>query len=300
MTGATVVLTFDFDAEALWEGAEGVTSLSALSRGAYGANLGMPRILEVLARYGIAATFFVPGVTAERHPRLVRQAHEAGHEVAHHGYFHVSPATQTEEEERIALERGMGILNGITGQRPVGYRSPSWELSGHSLRLLADHGFLYDSSLMAWDTPYLVSVDGGPHSLVEIPVSWELDDAPYFLFAFRPYRAGLADPERVFQIWKAEFDAARKEGGTVCYTMHPQIIGRHHRLRMLERLIRHVRRHSGARFARAVDVARAFTAAGGRRGRGRGDRRAPGREREKGGGERGRKSRDQPPEGEIL
>jgi peptidoglycan/xylan/chitin deacetylase (PgdA/CDA1 family) len=257
----TVLLTFDFDAEALWEGAYGITTPSTLSRGAYGANLGMPRLLALLARYGIAATFFVPGITAERYPDLVRRAHGAGHEIGHHGYLHVSPTTQTEDEERAALERGLEVLERITGERPLGYRSPSWDLSPHSLRLLADHDFLYDSSLMAWDAPYLVRVDEGPRDLVEVPISWELDDAPYFLFAFRPaYRVGLADPERVFRIWRAEFDAAYAEEGTVCYTMHPQIIGRHHRLALLEQLIRHVRQYPAARFARAVDVARAHRA----------------------------------------
>ncbi|MBI2154502.1 MAG: polysaccharide deacetylase [Candidatus Rokubacteria bacterium] len=254
----TVLLTFDFDAEALWEGSYGVTTPSTLSRGAYGANLGMPRILALLDRSDIKATFFVPGITAERYPDLVRRAHAAGHEVAHHGYLHVSPAKQTEEEERAALEKGLEILATLTGERPVGYRSPSWDLSARSLALLAEHDFLYDSSLMAWDAPYLVPVDDGPRRLVEIPVSWELDDAPYFLFASRPaYRVGLADPDRVFEIWRVEFEAAYAEGGTVCYTMHPQIIGRQHRLRMLERLIEHIRRYPGARFARAVDVARA-------------------------------------------
>lgn len=260
--GCTVLLTFDFDAEALWEGAYGVTTPSTLSRGAYGANLGMPRILALLAHHGILATFFVPGITAERYPDLVRRAYDAGHEVAHHGYLHVSPATQTEAEERAALEKGIEILQMLTGERPVGYRSPSWDLSAHSLRLLAEYGFLYDSSLMAWDAPYLVPVGDGSQHLVEIPVSWELDDAPYFLFAFRPaYRVGLADPDRVFEIWRAEFEAVYAEGGTVCYTLHPQIIGRHHRLKMLERLIRHICQYPRARFARAGDVARAYRAA---------------------------------------
>jgi len=223
----------------------------------------MPRILALLARYGISATFYVPGITAERYPDLVRRACDAGHEIGHHGYLHVSPGTQTEDEERAALENGIEVLRALTGEAPLGYRSPSWDLSAHSLRLLADHGFLYDSSLMAWDAPYLVPVGDGRRDLVEIPISWELDDAPYFLFAFRPaYRVGLADPARVFRIWRAEFDATYAEGGTVCYTMHPQIIGRQHRLRMLERLIQHVRRFPAARFARAVDVARAYRAGG--------------------------------------
>lgn len=257
-----MLLTFDFDAEALWEGSYEVSTPSALSRGAYGANLGMPRILALLERYGIPATFFVPGVTAERYPDLVRRAHQAGHEVAHHGYLHVSPARQTKDEERAALEKGLDILQRITGDRPIGYRSPSWDLSGHSLSLLADYDFLYDSSLMAWDAPYLVPVGDGSRKLVEIPISWELDDAPYFLFAFRPaYRAGLADPDRVFEIWRAEFEAAYAGGGTICYTMHPQIIGRQHRLGMLDRLIQHIRQHPDARFQRAVDAARTFRAA---------------------------------------
>jgi peptidoglycan/xylan/chitin deacetylase (PgdA/CDA1 family) len=262
-SGCTVLLTFDFDAEALWEGAYGVTGPSALSRGAYGANLGLPRILDLLARYDVHATFFVPGVTGERYPDLVRRAHSDGHEIAHHGYLHVTPATQSEDEERAALQRGADVLEKLVGARPLGYRSPSWELSTNSLRLLADHGFLYDSSLMGWDAPYLAPVDGGPRDLVEIPVAWELDDAPYFLFAFRPaYRVGLADPERVLAVWRDEFDAAAAEGSTVCYTMHPQLIGRRHRLRILEALIRHVRQHPGARFVRAVDAARAVRGSG--------------------------------------
>lgn len=258
--GCTVLLTFDLDAEALWEGSYGVTTPSTLSRGAYGANLGMPRILALLERNSVAATIFVPGVTAERYPDLIRRTHDAGHELAHHGYLHVSPAKQTEEEERAALEKGLEVLQKLTGERPVGYRAPSWELSAHSLRLLSEYAFLYDSSRMDWDSPYLLS-GGGARDLVEIPISWELDDAPYFLFALRPvYRVGLADPDRVFEIWRAEFEAAYADGGTICYTMHPQVIGRPHRLRMLERLIRHVRQYPGARFARAADVAREYRA----------------------------------------
>ena len=257
--GCTVILTFDFDAEALWEGAYGITNPSVLSRGAYGANLGMPRILALLDRYAIAATFFVPRITAERYPDLVRRVHDAGHEIGHHGYLHLSPATQTIEDERTALEKGLEILERLTGERPIGYRSPSWDLSDHSLELLAERGFLYDSSLMGWDEPYLISGSHGP--LVEIPICWELDDAPYFLFAFRPvYRVGLADPDRVLKIWCTEFDCAYSEGGTVCYTMHPQLIGRRHRLQMLEGLIRHIRQFPGVRFSRAKDAASGYLA----------------------------------------
>jgi peptidoglycan/xylan/chitin deacetylase (PgdA/CDA1 family) len=260
-----VMLTFDFDAEAGWLSRDPDVARrpGVLSQGTYGAKVAVPRILTLLEQERVRATFFIPGWVAEHHPAEARAIRDAGHEIGHHGYLHVSPGTQTEDEERAALEKGIEVLRALAGEAPLGYRSPSWDLSAHSLRLLADHGFLYDSSLMAWDAPYLVPVGDGRRDLVEIPISWELDDAPYFLFAFRPaYRVGLADPARVFRIWRAEFDAAYAEGGTVCYTMHPQIIGRQHRLWMLERLIQHVRRFPAARFARAVDVARAYRVGG--------------------------------------
>ena len=179
-----VLLTFDFDAELLWTTSYPATP-SYLSRGAYGARVGVPRILELLKRYGLVATFFVPGATAVKYPHLMEQIVAAGHEVGHHGYLHEHPAKLNLEEEREVLAKGFEALESVTGKRPIGYRSPAWDLSPNSLQLFQEAGFVYDSSLMADDfTPYPLEVDGQVTDIVEIPVSWELDDAPYYLFNF--------------------------------------------------------------------------------------------------------------------
>ena len=154
---------------------------SLMSAREYGPSVAAPRILDLLERYGLPASFYIPGYVAETHPDLVRDIHARGHEIAHHGYMHEPPATLTRNEEADVLDRGIDILTGLTGQAPAGYRSPSWELSEHSLELLADRDFVYDSSLMGDDIPYIVNVDD--RTIVEIPVHWELDDAPYFTYA---------------------------------------------------------------------------------------------------------------------
>ena len=144
---------------------------SARSMGEFGPNVAVPRVLELLAERAIPASFYIPGWVAERHATMVEAVAAAGHEVAHHGYLHEPPATlEGRDEEAAVLDRGSDTLEGITGERPLGYRSPSWELSEHSLELLAERGFVYDSSLMGDDAPYLV--EAGGRELVEIPVHW--------------------------------------------------------------------------------------------------------------------------------
>lgn len=252
-----VLLTFDFDAESLWE-ESGLATPTYTSRGRYGARVGLPRILGLLDRLSLPATFFVPGITAERYPRLLQQIHDRGHEIGHHGYRHQSPTSLSAEEERIALEEGIEALERTSGVTPQGYRSPSWDLSEHSVRLLQDYGFLYDSSLMG-DDFHLYALDGEPghDPLIEIPVSWELDDAPHFMFNFSPrYRVGLSAPSKVFDIWSTEFEGAYRSQGVFTLTMHPQIIGRYHRVRMLETLIKHMAGHSGVRFVSCSQAAR--------------------------------------------
>lgn len=258
-----VSLTFDFDAESAWLGAFKVGTPSALSRGAYGANEGVPRILALLAKYGLPATFFVPGDTADRHPDVVRAIVAAGHEIGHHGYLHEAPHVLSPEEERTMIERGLEALERITGQRPRGYRSPSWELSKSTYSLLAEYGFDYDASQLAWDRPYWVDDQGRRTNIVEVPSAWELADSSHFLFAYNPvYLMGLSGPSKVEEIWREDFDGAYEEGGDVCYvlTMHPQIIGRHHRMQMLERIVRHIMAHDGVWFAQTGAIADEFRA----------------------------------------
>ena len=183
-----VLLGFDIDgvSSAINRDPDSANLPSLMSMREYGPSVATPRILNMLDRYDIHASFYVPGYVAETHPDLVKDIHARGHEIAHHGYMHEPPATLTRDQEAEVLDKGIEILGGLTGQPPLGYRSPSWELSEHSLELLADRDFLYDSSLMGDDVPYIVNVDD--RSLVEIPVHWELDDAPYFNYAPLPRR----------------------------------------------------------------------------------------------------------------
>ena len=254
----TVALTFDFDAESLWLGSFGVDTPSALSRGAYGAFEGVPRILKLLERLQLPATFFITGDTADRHPRVVGAIVDAGHEVGHHGYLHEPPHLLNPDQERDVLERGFEALakHGVT---PAGYRSPSWELSASTYPLLAEYGFGYDSSMLARDSPYWVEIDGARSSIVEVPSAWELTDSAHCLFAGSPrYLVGMSAPSKVEEIWRGDFDGSYGDRGTYVLTLHPQIIGRWHRMRMLERTIRYIQQHEGVRFVQMHEIADEF------------------------------------------
>jgi peptidoglycan/xylan/chitin deacetylase (PgdA/CDA1 family) len=273
----TVCLTFDFDALCVWLGGDSPVTPAMLSRGEFGARIAMPRILDLLAAYDLPATFFVPGHTAESFPGAVEAILKAGHEVAHHGYGHQDPSTQSPDEERRSLERGIEVLRRFLGDPPLGYRSPSWDYSNVTLSLLVEYGFLYDSSLFAGDfTPYhprlgdRVGVEeplqpGQEVGLWEFPVDFSLDDWPHFTFSFNPPRVGLSAPSKVLEIWAGEFDymVEHERHGVLTLTMHPQVIGRGHRMVLLERFIQHVLGQGSARFARMGDVARELSAAEG-------------------------------------
>jgi peptidoglycan/xylan/chitin deacetylase (PgdA/CDA1 family) len=258
-----VALTFDFDAESAWLGSFKVDTPSALSRGAYGANEGVPRILALLDKYQLPATFFIPGDTADRHPQETKAIAAAGHEIGHHGYCHEPPPGLSLAEEREMIERGIDALDRIVGVRPRGYRSPAWELSHNTYALLAEHGIDYDASQLAADRPYWVYDKGEKTDIVEIPGAWELCDSSLFMFAFSPtYLRGLAAPSHAEELWRGDFDGMYAENSDAAYvlTMHPQIIGRHHRMQLLERLIRHMLELDGVWFAQMSEIADDFRA----------------------------------------
>jgi peptidoglycan/xylan/chitin deacetylase (PgdA/CDA1 family) len=258
-----VSLTFDFDAESAWLGSFKVDTPSALSRGAYGANEGVPRILDLLEKYQLPATFFIPGDTADRHPQETKAIAAAGHEIGHHGYCHEPPPGLTLDEEREMIERGIDALERQTGQRPRGYRSPAWELSHNTYALLAEYGIEYDASQLAADRPYWVHDKGAKTDIVEVPGAWELCDSSLFMFAFSPvYLRGLAAPSHAMELWRGDFDGMYAENTDAAYvlTMHPQIIGRHHRMQLLEQLIQHMIGHDGVWFAQMGDIADDFRA----------------------------------------
>ncbi|MFN8186006.1 MAG: polysaccharide deacetylase [Gaiellales bacterium] len=265
----TVCLTFDFDAMSLWLGTFRASTPTAMSRGEFGARVGVPRILDLLEREGIPASFFIPGHTVDSFPDLARRIADAGHEIGHHGYLHESPVNLSEDEERRVLDRGIESIERATGQRPVGYRSPAWDLSDNSVALLLEYGFEYDSSMMAQDfEPYRCRLGDVAHTdrayefgeevdLVEFPVSWTLDDFPLMEFVLSPVLPGLGSADQARSLWIGDLDwmADNVPGGVFGITFHPQVIGRGGRLQVIADLIEHAKAR-GARFSRVCDVVR--------------------------------------------
>jgi peptidoglycan/xylan/chitin deacetylase (PgdA/CDA1 family) len=247
-----VAFTFDFDAEEVWIGEDPANAdrPGVLSQGTYGAKVAVPLILELLDRHAIPATFFVPGRVGERHPGRVREIVAAGHEVGLHGYTHRSPATLSREEEESELVRARAILEDL-GAAPVGYRSPSWEFSAHTVELLAEHGLTYSSNFMDDIRPYRHDGTG----IVELPVQWILDDAPHFWFSGADWTRKISTTAEVEAIWQEEFAGIRALGGSFVLTMHPQIIGRPGRLAFLDRFIGWVKGHGDARIATCAAIA---------------------------------------------
>ncbi len=263
-----VCLTFDFDAISLWLGGFNAHSLSAVSRGEFG-RVGAERLLAILKEWGVPSTWFIPGHSAETYPEIARRVAAEGHEIGNHGYFHSRPKSPEDEEQ--ILVRGNEVLTRITGKRALGYRSPGAGLSYNMVGLLQKHGFLYDSSLSGDDfTPYYMRLGdaapenaayrfGKPVGVVEIPFTWGLDDFPAFEYVTSRggIQQGLASPNAVYEIWKGDFDYLydRLGKGVYTLTMHPQVIGRGHRLLMLERLYQHIRSKPGVTFATMSEVA---------------------------------------------
>ncbi|HEX3918529.1 MAG TPA: polysaccharide deacetylase family protein [Caulobacteraceae bacterium] len=250
-----VCLTFDYD-NASPAIAREMTTPTMISRGDFGV-VAAARLLELMASFNIRSTWFTPGHTIETYAASCRAVFEAGHEIAHHGWTHRVPATLGREEEERELVRGNAAIRTLTGADARGYRSPAWDLSPHSIELLLKHGFTYDSSLMGHDyLPYqardgdVVSLHepiryGPDTALVEMPISWSLDDYPVFEYMRTPtgINAGLMNAELVGQNWFADYQymAEHYDWGVLTYTFHPHVIGRGHRLLMLETLIRKLR-----------------------------------------------------------
>ena len=232
-----VSLTFDVDAEAGWLGVSDAYEdrLATLSEGRFGIVRGLPRILDLLAERRIAATFYVPGDTVERHTDAVRAILDAGHEIAHHGHRHLSGDRIDADAQRQELEQGLEAMRSQLGLRPVGYRAPGGRLTRTTFELLVELGFTYDSSCMGDDRPYVE--EWGGSSLLELPFHWSLDDWPHFGWSLDAGAAGPADQSAFLNVWLAEFESALAERRHVTYTMHPEVIGRGYRMATLRRFI---------------------------------------------------------------
>ncbi len=268
-----VCLTFDLDAISGFI-ARGQTTPSWISRGEFGARVGAPRLLALLEKYAIKATWFIPGHTIETFPEICAKVHAAGHEIGYHGWTHRARSSLTREEEEAELVRGNEVIRRLTGRNPPGYRSPSWDLSPHTVEQLIRHGFVYDSSMMGDDyTPYYVRQDdvielekpaqfGKTTPLVEMPIAWSTDDSPHFEYVRTEtsVRQGLMNANAVLENWVDDFLYMKEvvaDWGVLTYTCHPFIIGRGHRMMMLERLIRKLSAE-GAVFTTMEEAAQAF------------------------------------------
>lgn len=250
-----VALSFDSDHDTN-ELRDGGNSIGRLSWGQYGTRVGVPRILELLKREDVRASFFVPAVAAKLYPDEQRRVIAEGHEIGLHGWIHEVNSALPAAVERDLHLRSADALEEITGRRPVGMRTPSWDFSEATLAIQRELGLIYDSSLMADDDPYELVENGEPTGIVELPVEWIRDDAPYFNMnrfqALRPY----TPPPAVLDIFIREFDRAHQEGGLFLLTMHPHVITYRSRIFILEELIRHIKAKGGAWFATHEQVAR--------------------------------------------
>ena len=266
-----VCLTFDFDAMSGMV-AKGLKSPTAISRGEFGA-VAVDRILALLEANAIPSSWFIPGTVIKTYPDQCRRIVDGGHEVGNHGWTHVPPADLAPEKEDEGLGRANQALFEISGKATRGYRSLSWDLSPVTVDLLIKHGFLYDSSMMGHDhIPYyahrgdVVSDEepiefGQVTALIEMPISWSLDDFPHFEYLRSPTSVapGLANAGHVLENWVHDFEYMKRiePWGILTYTMHPYVIGRGHRMMMLEGLIAALRER-GARFVTMEDAALAF------------------------------------------
>jgi peptidoglycan/xylan/chitin deacetylase (PgdA/CDA1 family) len=250
-----VVLSFDVDAESGYvyrNPKEAASQLDQMEERRFGVRTGVPRILRLLDKYSLPATFFVPGYTIEHHTDVIKSIQAAGYEMACHGNVHETLDTLDEAAERRVLREQLDIYEQHLGIRPTGYRSPSWSLNLRTPALLKEHGFLYDSSLMGDDIPYFVGTPRG--ELTEVPIQWLLDDAPFYRHVYGATNA-IAEPDRVVRLWLQEFRGMYRENGCFVVTMHPWISGRASRLDGLERLIRAIRAEPGVWWATCKQVA---------------------------------------------
>ncbi|PDT64363.1 polysaccharide deacetylase [Bradyrhizobium ottawaense] len=270
-TRLTVCLTYDVDGMSAWLGSFRSNNPSMISRGEY-TIVATPRILNLLKQYEIRATFCIPGHTVCAYPDLVKLIRDNGHEIGHHGWVHENPASFDRAGERRNLELGLEALDRV-GVKPVGYRSPAWDFGVNTIELLNEFGFLYDSSFMGHDfyPYYLRSQDrwsfdrpyefGIVSDLIDLPVTWGLDDYPAFEVVPGTGQ-GYAAPSAIEEIWWGDFEYALNNcpGGVYVLTMHPEFIARGHRITMLDRLIRRFAECDGVRFATMAAYASAWKA----------------------------------------
>ncbi len=261
-----VMLTFDVDGESLWASRELDHLPVTRSLGTYGILEGLPRIMKTLEKNDVPATFFVPGIIAERYPEQIMSIDRAGHEICNHSYSHTYPdklpSAAAEKEE---LTKTNEILERLTGKRPRGYRSPAWEFSENTLGILLDIGFDYSSNMMHTDRIGYLQVFDRKTDIVELPIHWVLDDAAFWLYTVRIPGKAIQPVSAVQEFWIAEFDALYEEfmeedDSDLCFilTCHPQVIGRPARMKVLDNLIKHIKTFENIEFTTCWQTAQKY------------------------------------------
>jgi peptidoglycan/xylan/chitin deacetylase (PgdA/CDA1 family) len=256
-----VALSFDMDAETGFL-RSGYLSAQPLSRGEYGPRVGIPRILDLLDRHRVPASFFIPAVSAQLHPDAVDAILKSPlkHEIGVHGWVHERLTDITPAEERDLTRRAFDYWTKRLGRKPAGIRTPSWDFTSETLSIIRELGFLYDSSLMGDDRPYEILAEGKPTGLIELPVEWILDDAAYYSYDRASHAYHRVSDNDVLEIYRAEFDRAYEERTMFLLTMHPFMTGHRSRLAALEKLLLHIESKPGVWFATHEQVAKAAKA----------------------------------------
>lgn len=254
--GFPLFLTFDLDCETMWTGRDAAYASRPIlmSQGAYGWKVGTGRVLALLERYGLKATFFVPGLIIDQHEKLMEEILSKGHEIAHHSYTHTWILNLTPEQEREEMEKGYQSIKRVSGRAPRGWRSPAAELSPITMPMLVEYGFDYSSNFFDDDSPYLHTVDERETKIVELPFRWVLDDAPFFQYSIVLPGRTMQAPSALLEAWKEEFDVLYAENRMMMVAMHPEIIGQPSRIKVLERLIEYVLSHPNVWIGRCDEL----------------------------------------------
>ena len=261
-----ILVTFgvDVDAVAGWIGSYGGgESPSDIQRGVWAGEVGTPRLLKLFDRYGIRASWFIPGHSIETFPDQARMVVEAGHEIGAHGYLHENPVSMTPEQEEQVLVRSIELIEQLSGRRPRGYVAPWWEMSAVTAELLVKHGFHYDHSQAAKSAPEWMKPlrHGAEIDLVDIGANWYVDDLPPMMFIkASPNSHGFVNPRDIEALWRDQFDWVYREldYAVFPFTVHPDVSGRPQTLLMLERLIEYVNGHAGVRWATMEEITEDF------------------------------------------
>jgi peptidoglycan/xylan/chitin deacetylase (PgdA/CDA1 family) len=249
---SALLLTYDMDADSSWI-SRGLDEPVARSGGQFEVNVGTPCILELMKWFGLKSTFFTPGWIAEQYPKMVEAVIKDGHEIGLHGYLHEPPPKLNEAEEIEAVRRGSAALEAMTGKKPIGYRSPIWQFSPNTVRILHDAGFKYTSDFMHTMLPTWNEVRGAAVDMINLPGSWVLDDAVYFQFHIT-IRTAMRRAADVLEIYKEEFRAVHAVGGLFTLVMHPQLSGRPSRVLMLKEFMDYVKGFDDVWLPRPIDV----------------------------------------------